>query len=209
MIPWLERESTNRDAVVLLVLGIAIPLVLGVLDATKTIKTLAVGAWVAIAVGFLLLAIVYRLGGVSVRRALPVDVDRYVEHVTDAIETMQKVASGTIPSIAAREFVQEGIFEPAHTILSQRGRGDVRLSVLDPVGDIFEMALALGHSVESRRVFELKINGSFAGMTYGDGVARYSNDTASDDRFTPHPEARPGREYASIIAVPIRKGNDD
>jgi GAF domain-containing protein len=145
---------------------------------------------------------------VSVRRALPVDVDRYVEHVTDAIETMQKVASGTIPSIAAREFVQEGIFEPAHTILSQRGRGDVRLSVLDPVGDIFEMALALGHSVESRRVFELKINGSFAGMTYGDGVARYSNDTANDDRFTPHPEARPGREYASIIAVPIRKGND-
>jgi fumarate reductase subunit D len=63
-IPWFERESTNRDAVVLLVLGIAIPLVLGVLDATKTIKTLAVGAWVAIAVGFLLLAIVYRLASI-------------------------------------------------------------------------------------------------------------------------------------------------
>lgn len=134
--------------------------------------------------------------------------DRYVEHVTDAIETIQKVASGTIPPIEVGEFVQEGIFEPAHTILSQRGRGDVRFSVLDPVGDVFEMALALGHSIESRRVFKLRINESFAGMTYADGVARYSNDTDNDDRFTPHPEARPGREYASIIAVPIRKGHD-
>jgi GAF domain-containing protein len=151
-IPWLERQSTNRDAIMLFALGIALPLVLGILDATKTVKTLAVGAWVAIAVGFLLLAIVYRLGGASVRRTLPVDVDRYVEHATDAIETIQKVASGTIPPIEVGEFVQEGIFEPAHTILSQRGR--------------------------------------------------------NDDRFTPHPEARPGREYASIIAVPIRKGHD-
>ena len=191
----------------LFALGIVLPLALGVLDATEAVKTLAVGAWVAVAVGFLLLAIVYRMGGASVRRTLPVDVDRYVEHVTDAIETMQKVVSGTIPPIEVGEFVQEGIFEPAHTILSQRARGDVRFSVLDPVGEIFTMPLALGHSIESRRAFELKIPGSFAGMTYADGVARYSNDTDNDDRFTPHPEARPGREYASIIAVPIRKGH--
>ena len=96
---------------------------------------------------------------------------------------------------------------PRAPILSQRARGDVRFSVLDPVGEIFTMPLALGHSIESRRAFELKIPGSFAGMTYADGVARYSNDTDNDDRFTPHPEARPGREYASIIAVPIRKGH--
>jgi len=205
---WFKRQSTNRDALVLLVLGIAIPVVLAVLDATKVVRTLGIEAWIAIAAALLLLAIVYRAGGASARRTLPVDVDRYVEHLTDAIETMQKVASGTIPPIEVREFVQEGIFEPAHTILSQRGRGDVRFSVLVPVDDIFEMALALGHSVESRRAFKLKINGSFAGMTYADGAARYSNDTNNDDRFTPHPEARPGREYASIVAVPIRKGHD-
>jgi GAF domain-containing protein len=207
-LPWLERESTNRDAIVLFALGLVLPLMLGVLDATKVVKTLAVGAWLAVGVGFLLLAIVYRMGGASVRRTLPVDTDRYVEHVTDAIETMQKVASGTIAPIEVAAFVQEGIFEPAQTILSQRGRGDVRFSVLEPVGDSFEMALALAHSIESRRAFELKVIGSFAGMTYADGAARYSNDTDNDDRFTPHPQARAGREYASIITVPIREGHD-
>ena len=207
--PWLERQSTNRDAVLLLVLAIPIPVALGVLDATKVVKTISIGAWIAIAVGLLVLATFYRLGAASVRRTLPVDVDQYVEHVTDAIETMQKVASGTIPPIEVREFVQEGVFEPAHTILSQRGRGDVRFSVLEPVEDTFKsMAHALGHSVESRRAFTLKIIGSFAGLTYADGVARYSNDTGNDDRFTPHPQARPGREYASIIAGPIRKGHE-
>jgi GAF domain-containing protein len=208
-LPWLERQSTNHDALVVGFLFVLIPLLLGALDATSVLKTLPLAAWLGIVAGSALIAGAYRLGRSRVQASIPVDVDRYVGHTTDAIDTLQLVISGEIDEIEVGQFVQEGIFEPAQTILSQRDRGDVRFSILESDGgEDFRMGMALGHSMESRRAFKLKIAGSFAGMTYADGKPRVSNDTENDDRFEPHPRARSGREYGSVAAVPIRLGHE-
>jgi GAF domain-containing protein len=201
---WLDRGSTNRDAVVLAVLGLVGSVLLSVLDATSVVKTLPAAVWIATAAAF-----AGFLAGVAVaRRGRPADVERYVEHTTDAVNTLQRVASGAIPDFDAAEFVREGIFEPAHAILCQRGRGDVRFSVLQPKGQNLAMELALGHSVDSRRLFSLPVAGSFAGLTLMDGEPRVSNDTSTDERFKVHPQAKPGREYGSIVVVPIRRGDE-
>jgi GAF domain-containing protein len=209
-VPWLERQSTNRDAVLVGLGFVLLPLIFGVLDSTGVFNTLPLGAWIALALVVPALWLAYRLGRRSSALVVPPDVGRYVEHTTDAIDTLQLLLRGEIDPIAVREFIQEGIFEPAHAILTQRDRGDVRFSILHPndAGTEFSMALALGHSIESRRVFQMQIAGSFAGMTYSDGEPRVCNDTREDDRFTPHPHARPGREYRSIVAAPIRYGRD-
>lgn len=70
------------------------------------------------------------------------------------------------------------------------------------------MEMALGHSVDSRRLFSLPVAGSFAGLTLTDGEPRVSNDTSTDERFKVHPKAKPGREYGSIVVVPIHEGED-
>lgn len=207
-VPWLERQSTNRDSIVVGLVFVALPIALGALNAAEVLSTMPLAAWIGVALVAPLIALAYRRGRASAAASVPPDVSRYVEHTTDAIDTLQLVRTGEIEPIAVGAFIQEGIFEPAHTILSQGDRGDVRFSILDPDGDEFTMPLALGHSVDSRRRFRLKIAGSFGGMTYADGKPRVSNDTRHDDRFSPHPKARPGREYRSIVAAPIRHGHE-
>ena len=205
--PWLERQSTNRDAVLLLVLAIPIPVALGVLDHESRQDDFdrrvdCHRCRLAGACDFL--SARSSIGpSNAASRCRSICRARHRRDRNDAEGCLGNDSADRGPGVRAK-----GVFEPAHTILSQRGRGDVRFSVLEPVEDTFKMAHALGHSVESRRAFTLKIIGSFAGLTYADGVARYSNDTGNDDRFTPHPQARPGREYASIIAGPIRKGHE-
>jgi transcriptional regulator with GAF, ATPase, and Fis domain len=109
-------------------------------------------------------------------------------------------------AVKIRDFVQEGLLEPAHAILANKVRGEVRFSVLVPQGDEFVMRHALGHDVASRRAFRLRIHESFAGLAYNEREVKHSPDTTHDERFTPHPRARPGREYRSIVAVPLWEG---
>jgi hypothetical protein len=62
---------------------------------------------------------------------------------------------------------------------------------------------ALGHSLESRKNYRLAIAGSFAELAYTSGRMEWSNCLSEDDRFHPHPLARAGREYESMVSMPI------
>jgi hypothetical protein len=131
--------------------------------------------------------------------------ERYAEHLSDALDTLERILSGTIPSVQLRDFIREGLLEPARALLLSPGhRGDVRLSVLERDGDEFKMAVSHGHDMGSSRRFRLKIAGSFAGLAYASGEVKWSNDLEDDNRFEPHPRARPGREYRSMVAVPLK-----
>jgi hypothetical protein len=210
-VPWLERQSTNRDALILAAVAFVLPLVLGGLNDAGVLETLPLVAWLAIGVGVFLLLLTFWAGRRMAPTRVPWDVERYSEHTADALDTLQKAIHGTIPAISLGDFVQEGIFEPAHNILTRGKRGDVRLSLLAPTddGDEFEMLHALGHDMGSRRQLRLKIVGSFAGLALTHGGVYYSNDTDEDDRFAPHPLARSGREYRSIVAVACHEGNEN
>jgi hypothetical protein len=85
-IPWLERESTNRDAVWLgvlfLVLSVGVPALLHV------VAGLPGRVWIEIAGGLALLFIGLLVGaGFGVARSDP-NIDRYVKHVSDALKTL-------------------------------------------------------------------------------------------------------------------------
>jgi GAF domain-containing protein len=133
--------------------------------------------------------------------------EKYAEHVSDALRTLEQVIAGRISSVKVGDFIQEGLFEPAHAILAQPGtRGELRFSVLEPDGNEFRMSVAHGHAMESRRRFRLEITGSFAGLALQSGDVKWSNDLPNDSRYQPHPRARPGREYRSMVCVPLEHG---
>jgi GAF domain-containing protein len=206
-IPWLERESKNRDAVwlgvVFLLLALIVPWALHKFAGLQPRVSLEiVGGLVLLAAGAAI--------GVARSRGEDPNADRYAEHASDALNTLQQVMRGTIAPVGIRDFVQEGLFEPANAILADKARGEVRFSVLVPneAGDEFVMRHALGHDVASRRAFHIPIATSFAGAAFSTEEVKYSEDLRQDERFTPHPQARQGREYHSIVAVPLWEGDE-
>jgi hypothetical protein len=70
--------------------------------------------------------------------------ETYAEHVRDALGELRKVISREMPSVSTRDFIEIGIFEPAHRLLHRdhrdAARGDVRFSILVADGDDFVMA---------------------------------------------------------------------
>lgn len=130
----------------------------------------------------------------------------YDSHLYDVLESLQKVVRGTIPGVTVDVFVEQGVLNPAREFLT-RGEGeDVRLSILEPDGDEFRMIFAAGHTLESKQRFRLPVEGSFAGFALRSGQIEFTGDVDLDERFVRHPKARPGRDYKSIISVPIRSG---
>jgi GAF domain-containing protein len=139
----------------------------------------------------------------------------YTEHLRDALRDLRRLTAGELPDFQIRDYVESGLFQPAHRLLTTRGRdrGDVRFSILHPdendgstlrmCGDKEGPYPALGHSMEGRQEFSIGIDGSFSGLTYRTGKPQYSNKLSEDDRWEPHPMAKKGREYESIISVPL------
>lgn len=139
--------------------------------------------------------------------------DTYVEHVRDALGDLRKAIRGELPSFSLRDFIEAGIFAPAHLLLTRdHARGDVRFSILHPdaEGENFVMANdkglfpAFGHRVESRQKFQLPIAGSFSQLAFGRNRICWSGALSEDDRFEPHELAGEGRAYESIVSVPLR-----
>ncbi len=67
-----------------------------------------------------------------------------------------------------------------------------------------ELFPALGHSLEGRQRFRLPVDESFGGLAYRTGRVHASDDLRDDDRFRRHPRARRGRDYRSIVSIPLR-----
>jgi GAF domain-containing protein len=170
--------------------------------------------WLALLVGIpVLAAVVLGVTAARSRRVVPELQGQlaltayYSRHVYDALETLQKVLTGTIPGVTADTLIDQGILQPARDFLMQRPNEDVRLSILVTDGQDFVMPFSAGHSLESAQRFRLPIAASFSRSAYETGRIQWSGDLENDDRFTPHPRARPERAYHSIISVPVRSGD--
>jgi len=144
--------------------------------------------------------------------------ETYVEHVRDVLGALRKVIAKELTSFSTQQFIEAGIFQPADKLLQRdhRGatRGDVRFSILCRSGDDFVMVdekgplPALGHRVESRERFRLPVRDSFAGVAFNTGRVQSSNDLANDERYKPHPKATSGREYLSMVSVPLWRAGE-
>jgi GAF domain-containing protein len=130
-------------------------------------------------------------------------INAYAEHLNDVLLTFQKIFTGALAESTPNELVDVGILQPARDFLMQREGEDVRLSVLVPEGSDFKMWFAAGHSLESKHKYSLPISDSFSRLAYETGDIYWSDDVDKDPRFKPHPLARKGREWKSIISVPI------
>jgi hypothetical protein len=142
--------------------------------------------------------------------------DTYAVHVRDALGDLRKVLAEELPSFSLRDFIETGIFEPAHVLLQGDhggvSRGDVRFSILHPSEDNSEdfvmaeaddLFPAHGHRAESREKFRLPIKGSFAGVAFQSGKVQASNRLSGDDRYSRHPRADADRKYESMVSVPL------
>jgi GAF domain len=226
----LPRELMTT-IVATIVAVVVVPLIVSLLTKDQVHAwAVALAAVVGLLVGLLVGA---ALGGSSEGEGLKSRIDElesrtgelggyetYVEHVRDALSELRKVVTKELPSMSTRDFIEIGIFEPADKLLERdhrdAARGDVRFSILVPDGDDFVMADASGlqpahgHRVESRQSFRLPINASFAGVAFHTGQVQSSNHLSSDQRFKRHPKATTGREYQSMVSVPLwRSGEVD
>lgn len=144
--------------------------------------------------------------------------DTYAVHVLDALADLRRELANELPNFSLREFIEAGIFEPAHVLLQRdhvgAPRGDVRFSILHPADDGSEVFLmadsdglfpAHGHRPTSREKFRLPIKGSFAGVAYQSGRVQASNRLSDDDRYERHPHADVDRGYESMVSVPLWK----
>jgi len=166
--------------------------------------------WVAALVGGVALGIGLLLGR-NVYRLTPQTHELYTEHLRDALADLRRLSAGELPDFTLRDYVENGLFQPAHRLLTTRGRdrGDVRFSILHPDENEppreFTMSAegspypAYGHSMEGRQAFRISIDESFSGWAFRTGRTQMSNDLKNDERWTPHPSARKGREYESIV----------
>src|SRR5438067_122572 len=80
-----------------------------------------VGLWaviVALLAGLVVGALVGRRGQ-SASGVGPYDT--YVEHVRDALGDLRRVIRGELPSFSLREFIEAGVFQPAHRLLTESG----------------------------------------------------------------------------------------
>jgi hypothetical protein len=130
----------------------------------------------------------------------------YASFLWEALQTVQKAIRGDLPGVSLDALVEQGLLAPAREFLRQAPGEDVRLSVLVPDGPDFKMKWMAGHRLASKEAFSLPIAGSFSQIAFQSGEITWSDDVASDPRFTPHPRAE--RPYSSIVSVPVRSGDD-
>ena len=220
--------SLSRELTVALVVTIVAAAVVPLLVAALTKDRVHVWVVALVGLGGFLLGLVFGtgLGGASDGESLQSRINElesrtgelgeyetYAEHVRDALGELRKVVAKELPSVSTRDFIEIGIFEPAHRLLQREhraaARGDVRFSILIACGEEFVMAdesglqPAHGHHPESRQEFRLAIKDSFAGFAYTTARVQSSNDLSNDERYEPHPKATPGREYESMVSVPL------
>lgn len=172
---------------------------------------LSVPMWLVAGVAGAVLAILL-IQGLRLRQRsgeieLQVVTTAYAEHLLEILYSFQGVLTGEIPGVTTREWVEDGILEPARDLIRTRQVEDVRLSILTTDGEDFVMPFAAGHTLESKRSFRLAIDESFSKWAYRNNLIVWSGDLGTDERFAPHPWAAPEREYNSIICVPIRRGD--
>lgn len=129
----------------------------------------------------------------------------YADHLYEVLETLQKVLSRSIPDVSFAEFVERGMLQPAREYLTQAPGEDVRLSVQIPDAQRrdFLMRFSAGHNLEGTRDFRLPIAGSFGGHAYSSSEVQWTDDVDADPRWSKHPKGRPGRDYASLVSVPV------
>lgn len=208
---WLKDVAANVAATAIVsiavVVGLAIYAILGS-DVTLPAWTLALIVLSVLIVGF--------LAGWHLRRDEQLEREAllgrvYGEHVRETLNTLQRAITGDIDGVTVETFVQKGILDPARNALTQGAGEEIRLSVLEPAPDdplCWAMVMASGHSLGGQRKFRLEISSSFAGRAYAEKATAISDDVQNDPRFTANSFARPGREYGSIIAVPLMDGDD-
>lgn len=132
----------------------------------------------------------------------------YADSLISILYAFRRVLDGEIGGVTVKEWIEDGVLEPARDLIRTRQDEDVRLSILVPDDDEFIMAFAAGHTLESKTNFRLAIDDSFSKWAYRNKEIVWSGDLENDNRFIRHPKATPEREYNSIISVPIEAGTD-
>lgn len=166
----------------------------------------SVPLWVLVAA--LVLVVVAFLVGRRVPRAEDL-IGYHADHLGDIVLTLRDLLAQTLTGVSFEDFIERGVLGPAQFNLRRRGTEEIRLSVLelDVSDQQFRMTYEAGHGVGRKTDFRLGL-ATMAGHAYKSRDLQWTNDVESDERWTRHEKARPGRDYGSLAVAPIIVGDE-
>jgi hypothetical protein len=168
--------------------------------------------WEAVALGlvlFLVGVLVANLAPIRFRRRDAEALRRYEEqatHARDAIVQIYLDVLKQIPETHRGTIIEKGVLGPAQRILTVAQGERVRLSIVEENPEtpgVFRMAYGAGFMPESQGKFALAMSGSLAGFAIEHRERLYIPDVSNDDRFRPHPMAKPEHAFRTFYAVPL------
>lgn len=131
--------------------------------------------------------------------------ESYGRNICSVLDTFQKIVAKDIQmSMAA--FIEQGILIPGRDVMQENGRpSDLRMSVLIPTDDHFQMVWASGHSVEAKQKYKVPIDQTIARVAYDKQAIQVWKNAPEEERgFVRNPKAT--RSFKSMVSIPILRG---
>lgn len=176
-----------------------------------------VPAWTLVLMALAAIALMYLTRRVAGREANELrpkvdkaedELDRhesYGRNICSVLDTFQKIVAKDIEmSMAA--FIEQGILIPGRDVMQENGRpSDLRMSVLIPIDDHFQMVWASGHSVEAKQKYKVPIDQTIARVAYEKQAIQVWKNAPDEERgFVRNPKATRG--FKSMVSIPVLRG---
>jgi hypothetical protein len=129
----------------------------------------------------------------------------YSAHVAKMLDQLQRVVARDI-TVPISAYVERGILQPARDLLTLSEPGaEVRLSILMPSDERWNMIFSAGHSIEGQNKYNERIADTLSRLPFESGKVFAWDDVVDDDRFQPNPRA--GREIHAMVSLPLGMGD--
>ena len=176
-----------------------------------------VPAWTLVLMGLLAVVLMYLTRRVVGREASELrpkvdkaedELDRhesYGRNICSVLDTFQKIVAKDI-EMSMASFIEQGILIPGRDVMQENGRpSDLRMSVLIPIDDYFQMVWASGHSVEAKQKYKVPIEETIARVAYEKQAIQVWKHAPEEERgFKKNPKATRG--FRSMVSIPILRG---
>lgn len=133
--------------------------------------------------------------------------ESYGRNICSVLDTFQKIVAKDI-EMSMAIFIEQGILIPGRDVMQENGRpSDLRMSVLIPIDDHFQMVWASGHSVEAKQKYKVPIDQTIARVAYEKQAIQVWRNAPREERgFVRNPKATRG--FKSMVSIPILRGGN-
>ncbi len=176
-----------------------------------------VPAWTLVAMALIAVALMYVRRRIAGRGTTKLrsrvdkaedELDRhesYGSNICSVLDTFQKIVAKDI-TMSTAAFIELGILNPGRDVMQENGcPSDLRMSILIPSDDNFQMIWASGHSVEAKQKYKVPIDQTISKVAYEKQAIQVWKNAPEEERgFVKNPKATRG--FQSMVSIPILRG---